>query len=135
MRKTPEDKKLGKKELDEYKDVLLNLKDDIMKQIMDISDDMLRKSQKDISGDISGYTLHLADVATDNYEREFNLGIVSEERRLLLEIDEALKRVEDKTYGVCNMCNTFISKSRLRAIPYAKYCKKCKEGLEKEGKI
>jgi RNA polymerase-binding protein DksA len=125
-------KRLTKKELNVYKEKLLNLKDDIMNQIRDISQDTLMKSQKDISGDISGYTLHMADVASDNYERDFSLGLVSKEREIILEIDEALKRIEDKSYGICQMCQKPIGKKRLGAIPYAKYCRKCKEKLEKE---
>lgn len=128
-------KRFLKKDLDKYKEMLLNLRDDIIKQIRNISEDTLKRSPKDTSGDISGYTLHLADVATDSYEREFNIGIASEERRVLLEIDDALKRVDDKTYGQCKMCSHNIAKTRLKAIPYARYCRKCKEALEKEGKI
>jgi RNA polymerase-binding transcription factor DksA len=93
------------------------------------------KSQKDISGDISGYTLHIADVATDNYDRDFNLGLVSDERVILFEIEEALKRIEDKTYGICKLCEKPITKIRLSAIPYVKYCKKCQEKQEKEPSV
>ena len=123
-----------KKELDIYKDKLLNLKDDIKNQIRDTSEETLMKSPKDSAGDISAHTLHLADVATDNYERDFNLGLVSEERKMLFEVDEALKRVEDKSYGICQMCNKPVSKSRLKAILYARHCKKCQEKLEKENR-
>ena len=128
-------KNFSKKELNEYKEKLFNLKDDVLNQIRDISKDTLMKTQKDISGDISGYSLHMADVATDNYERDFNIGIVSNEKKMVVEIEEALKRIEDKTYGICEECDKPILKDRLEAIPYAKFCKKCKENLEKENKV
>ena len=128
-------KRFTKKDLDAYKEKLFNLKDDTLSQIRDISEDTLMKSQKDMSGDISGYGIHLADVATDNYERDFNLGLVSNEREIVMDIDAALKRIEDKTYGVCETCKKYIVKSRLNALPYAKYCCKCKEKLEKENKV
>ena len=128
-------KRFAKKDLDVYKEKLFNLKDDTLSQIRDISEDTLMKSQKDMSGDISGYGIHLADVATDNYERDFNLSLVSNERKIVLDIDAALKRIEDKSYGVCEMCKKCIVKSRLNAIPHAKYCRKCKEKLEKENKV
>jgi len=128
-------KKMLKKDLDFYRDKLFNLKDDILKQIRDISEDTLMKSQKDISGDISGYSIHIADVATDNYERDFNLGLVSNERKIVMAIDDALKRIEEKAYGVCEDCKKPIAKSRLEAIPYARRCRKCKEKLEKENKV
>jgi RNA polymerase-binding protein DksA len=125
----------NRKDLNTYKEKLLNLKEDLLKQIKDISEDTLMKSQKDISGDISGYSLHIADMASDNYERDFSLGIVSSERKLLMEVEEALKRIEDKSYGICKMCEKHITKIRLNAIPYAKHCKKCQEKMEKENKI
>ena len=128
-------KRFTKKELDFYKEKLFNFKDDVLMQIRDISKDTLMKSQKEMSGDISGYGIHLADVATDNYERDFNLGLVSNERITVLDIDAALKRIEDKTYGICDSCKKSIAKNRLNAIPHAKYCRKCKEKVEKEEKV
>lgn len=85
-----------------------------------------------MSGDISGYGIHLADVATDNYERDFNLSLVSNERKTVMNIDAALKRINDKTYGICELCKKNIGKNRLDAIPHARYCRKCKEKLEKK---
>lgn len=118
-------------ELKVFKNKLLEVREDILNQIRDISEDTLMKSQKELSGDISGYSLHMADVATDNYEREFNFRLVSGERELLLEIDAALKRIEDKEYGSCAKCSKAIGRTRLKVIPYAKYCRKCKEEIEK----
>ncbi len=128
-------KKLDKKELDAYKEKLFNLKDDLLIQIKGISEGALMKSQKDISGDISGYGLHIADAASDSYERDLNISLVSDEHRSVVAIDEALKRVEDKTFGFCALCKKAIAKVRLETIPYAKYCKKCQEKLEKQNKI
>ncbi len=128
-------KRFTKQELNDYKEKLLNLKDDVLEQIRDLSQETLMKSQKDMSGDISGYGIHMADVATDNYERDFNLNLVSNERKIVLEIDEALQRIEEGTYGFCFMCNKPIAKTRLKAIPYAKHGRKCQEQLEKENRI
>ncbi|MBU2102074.1 MAG: TraR/DksA C4-type zinc finger protein [Candidatus Omnitrophota bacterium] len=125
-------KTLTKKQLHDYREKLLNLKEQFIAQIREISENTLMKSQKDISGDMSGYSLHIADVATDNYERDFNLGLVSDERTILLEIEEALKMIEDRTYGICRACEKNIAKIRLNAIPYVKKCKKCQEKEEKE---
>lgn len=125
---------LSKQELGVYKEKLINLREDILNQIKDISDDTLMKSQKDISGDMSGYSLHMADMASDNYDREFSLGIVSSEREVLFEINEALKRIEEGTYGICQISGKPISKIRLNAIPHARYSKEVMEKLEKENK-
>ncbi|MBN3040152.1 MAG: TraR/DksA C4-type zinc finger protein [Candidatus Omnitrophica bacterium] len=127
-------KRFSKKELEFYKEKLLNLKDDIMNQISDMAKETFMKTQKEMSGDMSGYGLHIADAASDNYERDFSLDLVSSERKIVLEIDAALKRVEDGTYGVCLKSGKPISKARLNAIPYAKYSRKCQEEIEKEKK-
>lgn len=125
-------RKFTKKQLDSYREKLFNLKDDTLNQIREISEDTLMKSQKELSGDVSGHGIHIADVATDNYERDFNINLVSSERKIIAEIDDALKRIEDKNYGDCQMCKKPIAKIRLNAIPYAKYCRKCKEKLEEK---
>ena len=125
----------GKKELGEFRELLLNMKEDILARIREISEDTLMKSRKELSGDISGYSLHLADAASDSYERDFNLGLVTNERRLLFEVDAALKRIEDGTYGVCLVSGKPIRKTRLKVIPYAKYSTQVQSKLEKEGKL
>jgi RNA polymerase-binding protein DksA len=131
-KKTTKKKRFLKKELNAYREKLLDLKDDIMKQIQEISDESLRKSQQEASGDISAYSLHLADRASDSYERDFNLGLVSSERRIVMEIDEALKRIDENQYGFCQMCKKPIAKRRLDAIPYARYGTKCQQKIETE---
>ena len=124
-------KKLNKKQSADFKKKILALKEEIIAEIKHISDDTLKKSQKEASGDISGYTYHMADVATDTYDREFSLGIASNEREILYELDDALKRIEDGTYGICEDCKTAIAKKRLVAVPYARLCVKCQSKKEK----
>ena len=124
-------KKFDKKELAEFKKLVLKRKQEILDDIKHISDDTLKKSQKEASGDISGYTYHMADVATDTYDREFSLGLASNERKLLYEMYDALKKIEDGTFGVCEECKNLIAKNRLKAVPYARLCVKCQEKKEK----
>ena len=125
-------KKLNKKELNEFKKLVIKKKDEALDEIKHISEDTLKKSQKEASGDISGYTYHMADVATDTYDREFSLGLASNERTFIYELDDALKKIEDGTYGVCEDCKAPISKTRLKAVPYARLCIKCQEKKEKK---
>lgn len=125
-------KKLNKKELNDFKKLVLKRKDEILEDIKHISDDTLKKSQKEASGDISGYSYHMADVATDSYDREFSLGLASNERKLLYELDDALKRIEEGTFGICEECKVHINKSRLKAVPQARLCVKCQEKREKK---
>ncbi|MCM8771307.1 MAG: TraR/DksA C4-type zinc finger protein, partial [Candidatus Omnitrophica bacterium] len=118
-------KKYSKKELAEFKKLILKKKNEVIEQINHISEDTLKKSPKEASGDISSYTYHMADVATDTYDREFNVSLASNERALFYEIQDALKKIEEGTYGICEECKNLIAKARLKAIPYARLCLKC----------
>ena len=123
-------KKLKKKTLKDFRQILLHKKDEIHEGINHISAETLKLSQKDASGDISGYSYHMADVATDNYDREFSLDLADNEREILYQIDLALKKIEDQSFGICEDCNVLIPKRRLKAVPYAKLCIKCQEARE-----
>ena len=124
-------KKLTKKELKDFKKIVLKRKEEIIDDLKHISDDTLKKSQKEASGDISGYTYHMADVASDNYDREFSLGLATNERNSLYDLEDALKRIEDGSFGLCDSCKGFIAKIRLKAVPSARLCIKCQEKREK----
>ena len=116
---------MTKIEMDKYKKLLLKKKEEIHKAVKHIEEDTLSRSQRDASGDLSGYTLHMADIATDSYDREFSLGLASNAQQILYEIDEALKRVKEKKFGDCLVCDKPIPKKRLRALPYAGHCIAC----------
>lgn len=124
-------KKLTKKELKDFKKIVLKKKEETLDELKHISDDTLKKSQKEASGDISGYTYHMADVATDNYDREFSLGLASNERKSLYELEDALKRIEEGDFGICDECKGTITKVRLKAVPSARLCIKCQKKKEK----
>ena len=124
-------RKLSKKDLAEFRKIVLKKKEMLVDDLNHISEDTLKKSQKEASGDISGYTYHMADVATDNYDREFSLGLASGERKSLYELEDALKRMEEGNFGFCDQCKAPIAKLRLRALPSARLCVKCQEKLEK----
>lgn len=124
--------KFNKKELAEFKKLILKRKEEVVEGIKHISEDTLKKTQKDAAGDISGYTYHMADVATDTYDREFSLGIASNDRKVLYELDDAIKKTEDGTFGICEDCKSMITKTRLKALPSARLCVKCQEKKEKK---
>lgn len=128
--------RMAKKELERFKKILLKKKEAILSEIQHIEKNALNKSQRDASGDLSAYTFHMADVATDSFDREFSLGIATNvQQKMLYAIDEALKRIDDKTYGNCVECEKPISKSRLLAIPYAILCMACQSKEEPKKKI
>jgi len=128
---SPAKNKYGRKELSEFKKIVLKRKEEVLDDIKHISEDTLKKSQKEASGDISGYTYHMADVATDNYDREFSLGLASNERKVIYELDDALKKIEDGTFGICEDCKSLIAKNRIKAVPNARLCVKCQQKREK----
>lgn len=121
--------KWDKKDLLVFKRVLTEIKEKVVNEIKNISKDASVPS-KDTSGDISGHALHMADVATDMYDREFSLGLASNDRELLNKVEQALKRIEDKTFGICEECKKPIAAARLKAIPYSLLCLKCQEKQE-----
>jgi len=121
---------MNKKTAAAYKKLLLEKREELMGDISHISEETLKKSQKDASGDISGYTFHMADVATDSYDREFSLGLASKERGVLVEINHALRKIQDGDFGLCESCKKPISQVRLRAVPYATLCLKCQQSKE-----
>lgn len=127
------EKKLEKKKLEGYKKLLLKLKDDLLHDIRNMSD--TSGSSMNDSSDISGHVQHMADVATDMYDKEFSLGLASHDRVVLQKIDAALKRIEDGTYGFCLGTGKPIGQARLKAIPYAEYCLKYQEELENTNQI
>jgi len=119
------------KQLKEFEQLLRNLRDKVVDEISFLAGDNLNRSQRDSSGDLSSYSLHMADQGTDNFDREFALNLVSSEQDALYEIDEALGRIKLKTYGVCEKCGKAIEKPRLKALPFAKMCITCKSEAER----
>jgi len=128
----PKKLKLSKDDAAKYKALLLDLRDHLIDGVSFLTTDNLKRSNRDASGELSGYSLHMADAGTDNFDREFALSIVSSEQEALYEIEEALKRLEHSTYGLCEMCEKSIRKERLEAVPFARLCVHCQSGIEKD---
>jgi RNA polymerase-binding protein DksA len=113
---------LSKSELAEFRRLLLDKRRAILGDMSGIESEALRTNRQDGSGDLSNMPTHPADIGTDNFEQEFTLGLLESERALLKEINEALDRIENGTYGVCLGTGQPIGLARLRARPWAKYC-------------
>jgi RNA polymerase-binding protein DksA len=82
-----------------------------------MEDEALRSN----GGNLSTMPLHMADIGTDTFDQDFTLGMAETERALLDEIDAALARIDNKSYGVCQLTGKPIPKARLDAKPWAKY--------------
>lgn len=121
-------KKVGQKsrlkpaEIQQFREMLLAKWREILGDVSTIEDEALKKSRLDASGDLSSMPIHMADLGTDNYEQEFALGLLDGERKLLQEISDALQRIEEGTYGICEGTGRPIPKARLKANPWARYC-------------
>lgn len=115
--------------LEVYKKLLLKIKEQMVGDIKTLSSDN-SGSDNDRGGDVSGHALHMADVATDMYDREFALGLAANDRDRLLQVEQALSRIEQGDYGVCLQCKKLIAAMRLKALPHAQTCLKCQEKLD-----
>lgn len=120
--RAPKKKRLSDAELAKFQQLLLEKRRELFRNVNEFADEALRKSRLDASGDLSSMPIHMADLGTDNYEQEFALGLMDSERRILREIDDALVRIEEGTYGICEGTGKPIPKARLKAQPWAKYC-------------
>jgi len=87
---------------------------------------------RDSSGDVGGYSFHMADAGTDSMEREISFDIASKEGRLMREIDDALRRIYNGAYGVCEASGQSIPRARLEALPWARYTVREQENIERQ---
>jgi len=129
--------RLSSAEIEHFKELLFQKRREILESVSEIEGEALRKSRLDASGDLSSMPIHMADLGTDNFEQEFSLELMDSERKLLTEINDALDRIENGTYGICEGTGKPISKARLEAQPWARYsieyAKMLEEGLVQEG--
>ena len=114
------------------KDKLLQLRDAMVDSMAGVAKDNLRSRAE--GSEASAFGMHQADAGSDAYDRDFALSLLSQEQDALYEIDQALKRIELGTYGVCEMSGKAISHARLEAIPFARFTVECQSQLEKQNK-
>jgi RNA polymerase-binding transcription factor DksA len=114
------------------KEKLLNLRDAMVDSMAGVAKDNLRSRAE--GSEASAFGMHQADAGSDAYDRDFALSLLSQEQDALYEIDQALKRIELGTYGVCEMSGKPISHARLEAIPFARFTVECQSQLEKQNK-
>ena len=124
---------LSKEQLKYFRQLLITERAKFLSELKSIVQES-SKSPREASGDLSGYTVHMADMAADTYEREMNVNIASSEQEILYQIDDALKRIDDGTFGACQSCNKSITMSRLKAVPYASLCIECQRAKEQKSK-
>jgi DnaK suppressor protein len=114
------------------KEKLLQLRDAMVDSMAGVAKDNLRSRAE--GSEASAFGMHQADAGSDAYDRDFALSLLSQEQDALYEIDQALKRIELGTYGICEMSGKAISRARLEAIPFARFTVECQSQLEKQNK-
>jgi RNA polymerase-binding transcription factor DksA len=125
-------KPLPKPFLEAQKKKLLELRDHILDQMQGVAQDSLRSKPEGSAA--SAFGMHQADAGSDAYEKDFALSLLSQEQDALYEIEEALKRIEDGTYGTCEMTQQPIPRARMEAIPFARFTVECQSKLERENR-
>ncbi|MEP6663080.1 MAG: TraR/DksA family transcriptional regulator [Verrucomicrobiota bacterium] len=116
-----------KAEWNKYYENLLGLRERLMLQMSGLA--------KESAEEMSSYSLHMADSGTDNFDRDFALSLLSSDQDAVYEIEEALKRIERNTYGVCELTGKTIPKVRLDAIPWTRFTVEAQAQLEKDGAL
>ena len=116
-----------KPEWQKYYQRLLELREQLLHQMNGLAQESAQE--------VPGYSLHMADSGTDNFDRDFALSLLSSDQDAVYEIEEALKRIEKKTYGVCELTGKPIPKARLDAIPWTRFRVEAQAQLEREGAL
>ncbi|MHC4475781.1 MAG: TraR/DksA family transcriptional regulator [Planctomycetota bacterium] len=119
--------RLTSAEIAQFRTLLLSKRAEILGDVTSMEDETLRRERSDLSN----APFHMADAGTDSFEVENTLGLMDSERKLLVEIDGALGRIDNGTYGICEVGAEPIPKGRLKAIPWARYCIACASLLER----
>ncbi len=122
---------MRKDSLQRFRKVLLLKRSMLTGDMNTLQEEALRLNRDGGSGELSNMPIHMADIGSDNYEQEFALGLIQNEEITLREIDEAIQRIDEGTYGKCQACEKKIPLARLKAKPQAKYCIECKKLDEK----
>ena len=105
-------------------------------RLMELRDQLTRQMNglaKESAQEMAGYSLHMADSGTDNFDRDFALSLLSSDQDAIYEIEEALKRIEKNTYGICELTGKPIPRSRLEAIPWTRFTVQAQAQLERDG--
>ena len=115
------EKPLTPDEIEVYRQLLCQKRSELVGDLGHMSEGALEGGRQDSSGELSSMPIHMADVGTDNYEQEFTLGLIDSDRKMLTDIDRALGKVKNGTFGICESTGEVIGRARLEAMPWARY--------------
>ena len=124
---------MNKKDREEFKRLLLRRRAQLSSEVEKMAEETLRHNRQDAAGYLSSMPIHMDDIAIDNFEKELNMYFIQMESAEVRDMDEALARIEQGTFGTCESCDKPIPKARLRAVPHARLCIGCKREEEGQG--
>lgn len=140
-KKAPAVKGYGKKDLEHFRKVILEKRDEILEQLQNLKEQMMDPTTGEYINENSPYSLHMAEQGTDAMEREKTFLYAQRENKFLSYLEDALKRIDLGTYGICiecieepqHLCPTcpLIPKARLEAVPHSQLCVQMKQKQEK----
>src|SRR5262249_22740138 len=117
--------------LESFRQQLLALRERLNGDVSHLADEALPTTGDEQQGNLSHVPLHMADLGTDNYERENTLNLLNREEKLLAEITAALERIEQGKFGQCEECGgQILPRGRLKELPYTRYCVECAKKLD-----
>ena len=117
-------------EIEKFRQLLIAKRNELLGNVTTMEDETLKKERSELSS----MPFHMADAGSDNFEQEFTLDLMDSEKKMLVEINDALRRIDEGAYGICEGRGEAISKARLNAIPWARYCVVCAE-LKEKGRL
>jgi DnaK suppressor protein len=117
---------MKKEDLDFFRELLLNKREEIQREMGVIQDISIKDTTKEASGTDATYSTHMADQGTDAQEREKAFFYVSRDHKYLKYLEQALERIENGTFGICVDCSCEIPRERLEAVPITQKCVDCK---------
>jgi DnaK suppressor protein len=128
------EEEMTKAEMIAFRKPLLSLKKRIAGDLSELEEQTLRPGGGESAGNLSDLPTHPADLATETMDEEIAMTLVQNEDQLLTEINNALAHIDAGTFGSCENCHQPVSKERLQALPYARYCIRCAREIEERGR-
>ena len=116
---------MKKADIEKFRKRLLEMRAQITNQVREASEDVKSVDE------VKGYSQHQADEGTDDFNRTISLSVSTKEQEILRQIDRALEKIDEGTYGVCDVTGKPIPVKRLEAIPYAAMTVEAQEQVEK----
>lgn len=121
---------MDQKDLEYFKELMLNKRQKLLAEMADAKETQLETTNREASGDHSGYSFHMADQGTDSMNREILFMHAQRDCRELYLIEDALERIGNRSFGICESCSGDIGTARLEALPEARLCIQCQSKEE-----